>query len=149
MTTTTELAARLLGDMELMQALESAKATLDACKITAGHIEMEIMRRMKDRGANSIPNADANGEKVFVCECEETYTYDQTAFAPLREIFNREDMDTCYLPEHTKAITVPGSWVTQQVKKVAKQHGDEALAIVAQARMLKSLSLKFHRAPRD
>lgn len=144
----TGLAANLLSDMDLMEALEDVKAQLKTYETQVGRIEMELFKRMEDRGATSIPNANPDGEQVYICEQDETYTYDQTAFAPLREIFDTFAIKECYAPEYEKTVTVPGQWVTAKVKATAKKHGDEALAIVDRAKMLKSLTLKFHRVPR-
>jgi hypothetical protein len=111
-----------------------------------GVIEMEIMQEIDARGGTSLPNADENGEQLFICEIEETFTYDHSFFTPLLEKFNRTELGICYEPEHEQTVTVPAKWHTQQVKAVAKKHGDGAVEIVERGKIPKSRKLKFRRA---
>lgn len=138
-----------LTDMGLLHSLKYAKARLEGYQEQISHIEMEIMRRMENRGATSIPNVNANGEKVYICERKDTYGYSPDKFIPLKEILNTPELAECYTEEHweySEPFFVEGKWVTTNtIKAVAKRHGAEALAIVEGAKYLRSSTLDFRR----
>ena len=135
----------LATDNELLESYESALATMENYNELVGRIEMEIHRRIDARGGTSLPNADDNGEQIWTCEREDTYTYDQAAFLPLLEMFNQTEMDACYVPAHEETKEVPAKWVTVKVKAIATRHGDGAPEIVERAKIPKSSKIKFSR----
>ena len=139
------MASQLATDHQLLQAYEESLTQLEENRVIAGHLEMEIMQRIKARGGTSLPNVGENGEQIWQCELVETFTYDQAAFTPLLERFNKTELDACYVPAHQETVDVPAKWLTQQVKSIANKHGDGAPEIVDRARMPKDRKLKFKR----
>ena len=136
----------VLTDMELLEALETAKVGLADYQALCGRLEQQVFQRMDASGATSIPNANADGEKVYICEKEETYGYSPDEFSPLKEIFNTADLLKCFTFEHQEMVTIEAKWkAAGTIKKVAKEYGTKALDIVERARFLKGTSLKFER----
>jgi len=128
-----------LTDDELLAEMEHIGAILEGFKNTLGHLEQEAFRRMEERGAKAIPSIN------YICKIENKSDYDQLAFTPLKELFNKEDLDRCLTPAHTKEIEVPERWATTTVISVAGDYGDRAKAIVENARTKTRGRLKFSR----
>jgi len=131
-----------LTDDELLAEMEHIGAILEGFKNTLGHLEQEAFRRMEERGAKAIPSIN------YICKIENKSDYDQLAFTPLKELFNKEDLDRCLTPAHTKEIEVPERWATTTVISVAGDYGDRAKAIVENARTKTRGRLKFSRRDR-
>ena len=131
-----------LSDEELLSELEHITAIRDGFSDTLGRLEQEAFRRMEERGAKAIPSIN------YICKIENKSDYDQLAFTPLKEIFNKDDLDRCLTPAHTKEIEVPERWATTTVKAVAADYGDRAKAIVENARTETRGRLKFSRRDR-
>jgi len=131
-----------LTDDELLAEMEHIGAILEGFKNTLGHLEQEAFRRMEERGAKTIPSIN------YICKIENKSDYDQLAFTPLKELFNKEDLDRCLTPAHTKEIEVPERWATTTVISVAGDYGDRAKAIVENARTKTRGRLKFSRRDR-
>ena len=125
------------SDESLLLAYSDLTVSIAAQQNIAGHYEQELLRRMAERGATSIPSTE------FVCEVKQTDTYSQPGFTPLREILSGMDLDTCFVPAHTERIQVADKWNTVKVKALARRYGDEALAIVERARIPGAPRLKF------
>ena len=117
-----------LSDDELLAEMEHIGAILDGCKNTLGHLEMEVYRRIEERGATSIPS------ETYICEMETGFKYDQPSFGPLKEIFNDVDLKQCWTPAHTEEVEVADKWATGTVKSLATKYGAAALRIVENAR---------------
>jgi len=128
-----------LSDEELLSELEHITAIRDGFSETLGRLEQEAFRRMEERGAKAIPSIN------YICKIENKSDYDQLAFTPLKELFNKEDLDRCLTPAHTKEIEVPERWATTTVISVAGDYGDRAKAIVENARTKTRGRLKFSR----
>ena len=131
-----------LSDEELLSELEHITAIRDGFSDTLGRLEQEAFRRMEERGAKAIPSIN------YICKIENKSDYDQLAFTPLKELFNKEDLDRCLTPAHTKEIEVPERWATTTVISVAGDYGDRAKAIVENARTKTRGRLKFSRRDR-
>ena len=131
-----------LSDEELLSELEHITAIRDGFSETLGRLEQEAFRRMEERGAKAIPSIN------YICKIENKSDYDQLAFTPLKELFNKEDLDRCLTPAHTKEIEVPERWATTTVISVAGDYGDRAKAIVENARTKTRGRLKFSRRDR-
>ena len=128
-----------LSDDELLAEMEHIGAILDGFKNTLGHLEMEVYRRIEERGATSIPS------ETYICEMETGFKYDQPSFGPLKEIFNDADLKKCMTPAHTEEVKVEDKWTTATVKSLATKYGSDALRILANARMESRGRLKFAR----
>tara|TARA_R100001244_G_scaffold927_1_gene1623 strand:- start:313 stop:735 length:423 start_codon:yes stop_codon:yes gene_type:complete len=128
---------------KLLEDYEKALAKCAEQDKEKGRLEMEIYKAIDERGGTALPNANENGEQIWVCERDETYTYDQERFQPLLEKFNTTELNACYIPPHDEPVA--GKWVTAKVKSVANKHGDGAEEIVAGAKQLKGIRLKFQR----
>ena len=128
---------------KLLEDYEKALAKCAEQDKEKGRLEMEIYKAIDERGGTALPNANENGEQIWVCERDETYTYDQERFQPLLEKFNTTELNACYIPPHDEPVA--GKWVTAKVKSVANKHGDGAEEIVAGAKQLKGIRLKFKR----
>jgi hypothetical protein len=128
-----------LSDDELLAEMEHIGAILDGFKATLGHLEMEVYRRIEERGATSIPS------ETYICEMETGFKYDQPSFAPLKEIFNEVDLKKCLTPAHTDEVKVADKWATATVKSLATKYGADALRILENARMESRGRLKFAR----
>jgi len=128
-----------LTDDELLAEMEHIGAILDGFKNTLGHLEMEVYRRIEERGATSIPS------ETYICEMETGFKYDQPSFGPLKEIFNDADLAKCLTPAHTEEVKVADKWTTATVKSLAVKYGAEALRIFENARTESRGRLKFAR----
>jgi len=128
-----------LTDDELLAEMEHIGAILDGFKNTLGHLEMEVYRRIEERGATSIPS------ETYICEMETGFKYDQPSFGPLKEIFNDADLKRCLTPAHTEEVKVADKWTTATVKSLAVKYGAEALRIFENARTESRGRLKFAR----
>ena len=128
-----------LSDDELLAQMEHIGAILDGFKATLGHLEMEVYRRIEERGATSIPS------ETYICEMETGFKYNQPSFAPLKEIFNEVDLAKCLTPAHTDEVKVADKWATGTVKSLAVKYGAEALRILATAQTESRGRLKFAR----
>ncbi len=118
-------------------------ATRDAFIVALGRAEMELIRRMTERGATALPS------ETFVCELKTTDTYDQIGYGPLKEVFNETDLATCLDPAHTETVYVFDKWNTVKVKALARRYGADALRIVEQARIPGPRRLKFERRDKE
>jgi len=134
-----------LTDEQLLHHYAVAQQMLDYEKRALGMAEMEIRRRMDERGATTIPSAR------YDCQRRDKVEYDPAAFTPLKEIFVQPgDLERCWTPEHQETVTVPEKWSTVKVKAVAREYGDAALAIVERARMVRPAGLKFdYKLPKE
>ena len=144
--TTGELAdLATLDDDALLDCYATARMMLDYEKRALGMAEMEILHRMTERGATTIPSAR------YDCQRRDKVEYDPAAFTPLKEIFVQPgDLERCWTPEHQETVTVPEKWSTVKVKAVAREYGDAALAIVERARMVRPAGLKFdYKLPKE
>jgi len=128
-----------LSDDELLAEMEHIGAILDGFKNTLGHLEMEVYRRIDERGATSIPS------ETYICEMEVKRGYDQPSFGPLKEVFNDADLAKCLTPAHTEEVKVADKWTTATVKSLANKYGSEALRIFENARTESRGRLKFAR----
>ena len=128
-----------LSDDELLAEMEHIGAILDGFNATLGRLEMEVYRRIEERGATSIPS------ETYICEMETGFKYDQPSFGPLKEIFNEVDLKKCLTPAHTDEVKIEDKWTTATVKSLAVKYGAEALRIVENARMESRGRLKFAR----
>ena len=128
-----------LSDDELLAEMEHIGAILDGFKATLGHLEMEVYRRIEERGATSIPS------ETYICEMETGWKYDQPSFGPLKEVFNDADLAKCLTPAHTEEVKVEDKWTTATVKSLANKYGSEALRIFENAQTESRGRLKFAR----
>ena len=111
-------------------------ATIRTKQIENHTIEQEWLRQMEANDATSIPG---------VCEQVIENTYDQLAFTPLKEILHAPDLASALTPAHQETIDVPDKWKTATVLSLAKKYGREALAIVDQARIPGSPTVRVTR----
>ena len=118
------------SDHELLAVYTAVQDTLRDMRDQAGRIEMELLTRMRERGATSIPDS------AFMCELVEDVKYDQSAFTPLKEAFIPSDLETVFTPAHEETKVVPESWNTVKVKAMARKYGAVALEVVEKARMV-------------
>jgi len=128
-----------LSDDELLAEMEHIGGVLDGFKNTLGHLEMEVYRRIEERGATSIPS------ETYICEMETGFKYDQASFGPLKEVFNDADLKKCLTPAHTDEVKIADKWATGTVKSLATKYGADALRILENARMESRGRLKFAR----
>jgi len=70
-------------------------------------------------GGSGLPNANENGEQIWVCERDETYTYNQKHLLPLLEKFNEAELKACYVGPHT--TPVEGKFLITPLKAVASR----------------------------
>ena len=68
---------RFVPDDQLLGLYADALNALEKCKGKVGRIEMELLHRMEERGATSIPN------DTFICEAPLRYEYPLGCFMPL------------------------------------------------------------------
>lgn len=124
-------------DDMLLHTYAARLANIEQLQAKNGRIEQELMRRMSERQARSIPSEE------FICELTVKDTYDQTSYGPLKEIFNEVDLETCYTPAHEETVQVPDRWQTVRVKALARRYGAEAQEVVDRARIPGAPSLSF------
>ena len=146
--TTSTLAINQATDNELLESYEDALASLEGYKHLVGKLQMEIYHRIEARGGTSLPNADENGEQIWVCERVDTHDYDKSLFLPLLEKFAKYELDECYIEAHDEPVPAKRK-AAGTVMKVAKAHGDGAVEIVERARIPKSSRIKFNRINRE
>jgi hypothetical protein len=128
-----------LSDDELLAEMEHIGAILDGFNATLGRLEMEVYRRIEERGATSIPS------ETYICEMETGFKYAQESFGPLKEVFNEVDLKRCLTPAHTEEVKVADKWATGTVKSLAVKYGAEAMRIFENARTETRGRLKFAR----
>ena len=87
MTTQLEISTASIND--LLLTYEDAREATAAARLLENKLEMEIYHRIESLGGTTLPNADANGEQIWECVIESTYTYDHTFFRPLLEMLNK------------------------------------------------------------
>lgn len=139
--TTTDTTPNIMSttDDTLLDQYQEALTWQRHFQVQAGHIEMELVRRMTERNATAIPS------ETFIAELEVKNTYDQASLTPLLEIFNAIELEKCYEPAYAKQVEVPARWKTQQVIAAAKRRGAEALAVVDRAKIAGAPRLNFRR----
>ena len=123
-------------EMLLSEYAEYLQAVVDL-QAASGHIQQELIRRMSERQATSIPS------EKFICELTVKDTYDQVSFGPLKEILNEADLATCYTPAHEETVQVADRWQTVRIKALARRYGAEAQEVVDRARIPGAPSLSF------
>ena len=131
-----------MPDVQLLGLYADALTALEECKVWAGHIEMELLHRMEERGATSIP------DDTFICEAPLRYEYPLGCFTPLKEIFNATELDECYWP--AKQVLIPEHWEyhpelwnTPKTLSLAKKRGTEAMAVVERNRLPAARRIRF------
>ena len=126
-------------DAALLKLYEQIRERSEALNSQRHHLQGLLIQRMEARGATSIPSEE------YKCELEPRVEYLQIDFTPLKEIFSERELATCFHPKYEELITYPEHWDTNKVKALAKKHGDKAMAIVEQARLVGTPRLKFGR----
>lgn len=126
-------------DSALLNLYEVIRVRSEALNSQRHHLQGLLIQRMEARGATSIPSEE------YKCELEPRVEYRQIDFTPLKEIFSERELATCFHPKYEELITYPEHWDTNKVKALAKKHGDKAMAIVEQARLVGTPRLKFGR----
>ena len=124
-------------DQTLLSAYAAHLNNIRLSQAESGHIQQELIRRMSERQATSIPS------ESFICELTVKDTYDQVSFGPLKEILKEVDLATCYTPAHEETVQVPDRWQTVRVKALARRYGAEAQEVVDRARIPGAPSLSF------
>ena len=140
MATRTESLEGSATDHQLLEAYEQQLANLAHWEEKIRHVEMEIFRRIQERGGTAIPNADENGEQIWVCEQIDTYAsprYNVNDFTPFLELLNQTELREVYTPEHTEQVTVKATWNTQKLKALALKNGLKWPEAVPTGRRLK------------
>ena len=136
----------MLSQKEIHKLLEDYEKALAKCAEQdqeKGRLEMQILQAIDERGGSGLPNANENGEQIWVCERDETYSYNQERLRPLLEKFNEAELKACYVGPHT--TPVEGKFLITPLKAVASRHGDGAPESVAEAKELARIKLKFKR----
>lgn len=128
-----------MSDESLLNGYAYEERRLEEVQTTLDQLRQEIIRRMAEAGATSIPS------ELFVCELQARTTYDQSGFTPLLELLNEADLKTCYTAEHTEEVRVPAKWNTVKVNALARRYGEVALRIVEAAKMVQPSRLVFKR----
>jgi len=138
-----ETVPQSLSDAELLRQYEDRLTIAENYQKSAGRLEQEIYRRLEVNGGSAIPS------ELYVCELITRPSYDQTAFTPLKEIFNDVDLATCFEAEHTETnpVLFPDKWDTRKVIALATRYGTIAQLIVERARSYGRGRLKFERRP--
>lgn len=126
-------------DEVLLETYHTTRERLASFQSLLGHLELEMIRRMEARGAVGIP------DERFTCEMKVTRNYDQLSLAPLKEVFNREDLNHCFTPAHEEVVQVADKWDVRKVIPLAKRYGIEATRIVEKATLPGRRSLVFQR----
>jgi hypothetical protein len=126
-----------MSDLQLLAAYHRALEARLQAQETVGKLEMEIMCRIDERGATGIPNDQ------FSCELVTTNSYDPQVLVRLKEILSDSDLRTCWESEHQEIVTVPESWDLRKVLPLARRYGARAVAVVDDARGVKSRRIKF------
>ena len=126
-----------LPDEQLLEAYSANRAAVAECRERMDRAGWEIRKRIEDRGATAIPS------DVYVCELAAKNTYDQSRFAPLKELLSSSDLEACLRSEHFETVTVPDKWDTVKVKAAARRYGSEALGVVEAATVPGLATLKF------
>ena len=131
-----------IPDDNLLYLYADALNALEEAKGRAGHIEMELLHRMEERGATSIP------DDTFICEAPLRYEYPLGCFAPLKEIFNATELDACYWPAKRELVPEhyenhPEAWNTPKTLSLARKRGTEAMAVVERNRLPGARRIKF------
>ena len=126
-----------MSDLQLLAAYHRALEARLQAQESVGKLEMEIMCRIDERGATGIPNDQ------FSCELVATNSYDPQVLVRLKEIFSAGDLRTCWESEHQEIVTVPEAWDLRKVLPLARRYGARAVAVVNDARGVKSRRIKF------
>ena len=131
----------------LMEEHEKNLVALAKIQEKTNKSEQRLFQAITDNGGTALPNADENGEQIWVCKQVDSYSYDHSRFTPLLEKFNATELARCYTPKETvmESVTYPAKWRTQQLKAVAKEHGDGAPEMVEAARVPTGRKLEFER----
>lgn len=124
-------------DEELLSEYAKYLQAVVNLQASSGRIQQELIRRMTERQATSIPS------ESFICELTSRDTYDQVSFGPLKEILKEVDLATCYTPAHEETVQVADHWQTVRVKALARRYGAEAQEVVDRARIPGAPSLSF------
>ena len=90
-------------------------------------IAVEILKRAEAAGGTAIV------DEVYDCPITSTANYDRSAFTPLLEIFNHDDLAMCYEPAHFTTIEVPAKWDLVKVKPLVAKYGNAAKEIMDRA----------------
>ena len=128
-----------ISDSVLLSQLEAAQNAVEEAVHHKGLLEMEIMRRMRERNAIGIPS------DVFTCELKQANTYDQGRFTPLLELLSGDELEKVFTPEHQETVTVAERWNTVGLLAVARRYGGEVLRLVQEAKVAGAPRLSFKR----
>ena len=135
---------QVYGDDILLALYADTKANVEEMLKRKGHLEMELIRRMEERGATAIPSEE------WVCEAPVRYEYLPGCFTPLKEVFNASELEQCYWPAKRELVPEhwedhPEAWSTAKVLSLAKKRGAEALSVIERNRLPAARKLKFER----
>ena len=114
-------------DEWLIEVLSGAQLNAQDATRQVGHIEQELLRRAKERGATTIYGKDMK----FVVTQKPDYARDR--LHPLLELLDPDQRLECYTPEGFYETWHEAKWDMIKVKKHARARGKEALDIVAKA----------------
>jgi len=127
------------SDTIMLQAYWNASVAAEEAALAVGRLEQELLRRMRDNSATSIPS------EAFVCEVSVRTDYDQSRLTPLLEILNPTDLDVAYAPAHEESRMVGAKWDVRKVIALARRYGIEAQTIVEESKVPGAPRLKFSR----
>ena len=137
--TTGEIGISGLDDARLLDAYDRALTMKKHWFDEAGRLVMEIRHRIEAREGSIIPS------DTYQCELQSQREYDQTAFTPLKEVFNESDLASCLTLAHEETVTVADKWQTTKVKSLARKYGADAQRIFDKAVIEKPPRLSFKR----
>jgi len=126
-----------IGDEVLLESYHAGKVAMESIITSLQGLEAEMHRRMRDRGATSIPS------ESWRCEIQTSAVYYDERLVPLLEILNEPDLATCYTPAHQETVDIPAKWHMTKVKALARRYGDQATAVVDGARGVGASRLLF------
>lgn len=135
------------GDHAVLDAYEEALGDLKRNQERVNHLEQELFRRIQARGGTSLPNADENGEQIWVCDQVDTFSsprYNINDFIPFLEVLNQTELRECYTPKHDETVTVDAAFHTTKLKAIVAKRGLKWPEPTPTGR-----KLKFERIQRD
>ena len=118
-----------LPDELLLECFDHYVEALKTFEGMKDRVEVELLRRMEEREATSIPS---NTYEVKVTSKD---TYDQARFTPLKEVLFESDLLHCYTPAHEKTELVPEKWDTTKLKAACRKYGAQALRTFEEAKI--------------
>ena len=127
----------ITSDADLLSHYAAWLGNMETARVALGHLEQEILRRTRERGATVIESPTHKAEIV------PSVNYDQSRLLPLLERLSEADLKDCWEQEWVEQVKHAARFNLTRLKKVARQRGKEIQWFVDDATVQAAPKVRF------